>query len=63
MSLASLERAIAAECREVLKNPRFKVKDILEWSTADIKPRPGEIVIKTSSAYVATGSENDKRVH
>ncbi len=47
MSLATLERAILASAKIVLKNPKLKMKDLLEWSTSDIKPKDDtEIVVR-----------------
>lgn len=42
MSMATLERAILAELREVAKNPKIKQKDIMEWSTSEVKAQQGE---------------------
>ncbi len=62
MSLASLERSIAAELATMLNNPKIRVKDIQEWSTGSIKPQSGEMVVQLpSGVYVATVIENDKR--
>lgn len=43
MSIQSLERAIVAGAREMFKNPKLRVKDMLEWSTGEIKPQGGEL--------------------
>lgn len=42
MSMQSLERAILAEAKEVVGNKKLRMKDILEWSTAEIEAQPGE---------------------
>ena len=46
MSLATLEREIVGEARVVLKNPKLRLKDLLEWSTGDIKTGEGEVTIR-----------------
>jgi len=42
MSFATLERAVLAELKVVAKNSKIRLKDIMEWSTGDIKPHEGE---------------------
>ncbi len=42
MSIQSLERAVLAEAKKVTGNNKLRMKDILEWSTGDIVPQPGE---------------------
>lgn len=44
MSVATLERSIWREAQLVLDRPKLKLKDIMEWSTGEIKPQPGEEV-------------------
>lgn len=61
MSMRSLESAICAEARTVLCNSKLRVKDMQEWSSGEIKPQDGEVVIKCPSAYVAVKIEHDKR--
>ena len=41
MSLKTLESAILAEAKQVV-NKKIRMKDIMEWSTGDIKPQNGE---------------------
>ena len=41
MSMATLEREILAETKAVTKR-NLKKKDILEWSTGDVKVKDGE---------------------
>ena len=43
MSMATLERAVLAGARIVFNNPKLKMKDILEWSTAKIEPGEDEV--------------------
>ena len=44
MSLKTLELAILAEAKTVTKNPKLKMKDIMERSTGDVKQEEGEKV-------------------
>jgi len=46
MSMATLEREILAQSRLLLKNPKLKMKDILEWSTGTVVPRKDEIEVR-----------------
>lgn len=64
MSLATLEREIAWKVRDALNNQKLRVKDILEWSTSEIKQAGGEVVIylpPPMAVYVAVLKEHDKR--
>lgn len=42
MSVASLEKAIVKELRIVAKNEKIKLKDLMEWSTGELKAQEGE---------------------
>jgi hypothetical protein len=42
MGMSELERAILSELREVAKNNKLKLKDIMEWSTSKVKAQEGE---------------------
>ena len=42
MSLRSLESSILAELREVSGNRKIRLKDIMEWRTAEFTPQEGE---------------------
>ena len=42
MSMKTLEKAILSEARIVTKRPKLRMKDIMEWSTSNIKPHEGE---------------------
>jgi hypothetical protein len=46
MSMATLEREILAQAKIAVKNPKLKMKDVLEWSTGDVKPQDGEVAIR-----------------
>ncbi len=40
--MQSLEREILVEAKEVTGNKKLRTKDIMEWSTGEIKAQPGE---------------------
>lgn len=63
MSIRSLESAITSEARAVFNNRKLRVKDIMEWSTGEIKPADGEVVARMplNGVYVAISAEHDKR--
>lgn len=63
MSMASLERAILVGAREVFKNVKLRQKDILEWSTGELKAGTDEVVARVPDpgVYVAIDKVNDKR--
>lgn len=42
MSMRELEAAILVELKQVAKNSQIRQKDIMEWSTGEIKPWEGE---------------------
>lgn len=44
MSMQTLERAILTEAKTIIDNNKLKMKDIMEWSTGEIKPESGEVV-------------------
>ena len=46
MSMQSLEREILAEAKEVTSNKKLRMKDIMEWSTSEIVPQPGEKIYR-----------------
>lgn len=63
MSIRAMESAITAEARWYFNNRTLRVKDLVEWSTALIKPVAGEVVAKMplSGVYVSVKVEHDKR--
>lgn len=63
MSMATLERAVTAEARTVLKNPKLRVKDLLEWSTGQVKVQTGEVTafLPELQIHIAVKKEMDKR--
>lgn len=42
MGMRELEAEILRELKEVANNNKIRQKDIMEWSTGEIKPREGE---------------------
>jgi high-affinity K+ transport system ATPase subunit B len=63
MGMRELERLICASARVVLNNRKLRVKDIMEWSTGEINPQDGEVVIRVADlgVWVAVKKEHDKR--
>jgi hypothetical protein len=59
MSLKSLEAAILIELKRITGNNKFRQKDIMEWSTGEIKPQEGETVyhLPMHQVYVAVKVE------
>lgn len=43
MSMTTLENAILTAAKRRFKNPKLRKKDLLEWSTAEIEARDGEV--------------------
>lgn len=44
MSMRQLESAICSELRRVSGNSKWRVKDMMEWATTELKPQAGEVV-------------------
>ena len=42
MGIRQVESAILAEAKTITGNKKLRLKDIMEWSTGEIKPEPGE---------------------
>jgi hypothetical protein len=64
MSMATLERAILANAKVVFKNPKLRMKDILEWSSGEIKPENDTEVtarIPDPGVWATILKTNDKR--
>jgi hypothetical protein len=63
MSFATLERAVLAEAKSVLNNRGLRKKDIIEWSTGDVKAEDGEVVVRCPElgVNVCVKKEHDKR--
>jgi hypothetical protein len=63
MTMATLERAILAGAKNTFKNPKLKMKDILEWSTGNVNAEDREVVawVKDPGVNVAILKSNDKR--
>lgn len=68
MSLATLERLIANEAKEILNNKKFKLKELLEWSSSEEVVRKNfkedEVVLylPIHAVWIAVAKSNDKRV-
>lgn len=64
MSMATLENAILAAAKRHFKNPKLRKKDLLEWSTAEIKAREGEVTawIADQGVYVSISVDLDRSV-
>jgi hypothetical protein len=63
MSMVTLERAILAGAKTLFNNPKLKLKDIMEWSSGEIRPQGGEVAgyVEDPGVFVAIKKENDKR--
>lgn len=61
--MTTLERAVLAGAKIAFKNPKLRLKDLMEWSAGDIEPHEGEVVgwIKDPGVNVAIKKELDKR--
>ena len=46
MSMQSLERVILAEAKEVTGIKKLRMKDIMKWSTGEVKPEDGEQIFR-----------------
>ena len=64
MSLRSFESAITYAARQHFNNQKLRVKDLMEWSSGEIKPEEGEVAafLPSHGVWVAIKSEHDKRV-
>ncbi len=63
MGMREEERAITDEARTVFNNPKLRIKDVMEWSTGDIKPQAGEVTARLPGCgvNVTIKAEHDKR--
>lgn len=63
MGMKELEKVIIEELKETVCNPKLKVKDLLEWSTGNISPQEGEVLITLpkTGVNVCIKKEQDKR--
>jgi len=63
MSMRDLEGIIKNEAAMILNNHKLRIKDMQEWSSGEIAPHEGEVVIKlqSMSIWVAVKKEMDKR--
>jgi hypothetical protein len=58
-----IETEILAEAKRVLKNPRLKKQDILEWAFGEVLPANGAVAISLQAigCTICTLRANDKR--
>ena len=66
MSIRDLEAAILAELKVVAKNNKLRQKDIMEWSTGEIKPQEGETLyflpeLKVNVSVKPQAAKKDKK--
>lgn len=67
MSMATLERAVLAGAKLVLKNPKLKKGDIMEWSTSEEQVKKNladdevAVHVPDPGVWVAVGKTYDKR--
>ena len=46
MGMKQLEAAILNELKQVTGNGKLRQKDIMEWSTSELKPHDGETIYR-----------------
>ena len=63
MSMATMERAVLAGAKDVLNNRGLRMKNIMEWSTGEIREVRGEVRVWVANpgAWVAVKEKDDKR--
>lgn len=66
MGLQTFERLILAETKAILKNPKLRLKDILEWSSSEKFVRgnleKGDVMIQLPrGVWVAVAKASDHR--
>jgi hypothetical protein len=65
MSWAILNREVLSLARAALNNPKLRKKDIVEWSTGEVKPEESEIAFKLGAPLtginVVVDKKHDKR--
>lgn len=62
--MAAIEIEILAEAKKILKNPKLRRPDILEWAFGEVLPVQGEVVISLPAmgCNICTLKANDKRI-
>ena len=60
MSEASLERELVAKINAE-HGKKYKRKDLMEWSMAEIESREGETVYKAGGVYVAMKDKSEAK--
>lgn len=62
---SQLEREILAKLQKTLCNSKLRMKDLLEWSSANITPHDGEILVEVhldgATWYCCVPAGADKR--
>lgn len=63
MSLNQLETMVWRECQRILENRTMRKKDLLEWSSGEVKAKNWEIVIRLESLGInaVVSSSLDRR--
>lgn len=63
MSMRTLELAILTSCQEIFENPSLKLKDLLEWSSAELVAGKDEtcVWILDPGVWVCISTKKDKR--
>lgn len=63
MSFATLERMVLAGAKIFFNNRKLRLKDLMEWSTGELKPAEGEVAgyIPDPGVWVCIKQELDKR--
>ena len=45
LNIGLFQREILASAKATVKNPKLKLRDILEWSVGEVKPCDGEVAV------------------
>lgn len=62
--MATLEREILKQAKTVLKNKKLRMKDILAWSTSEVKPEnDSEVILRIDNpgVNICVNKSCDKR--
>lgn len=62
--MVAVETEILAEAKKVLKNPKLRRQDILEWAFGEVLPIDGEVAVglQAIGCTICTLKTNDKRI-
>jgi len=61
MGMRQLEAAILAELRQVKADKTIKQREIMEWSTGEIKPEVGEELIRLPDLGINVALKREKK--